>query len=316
MEGRLINNRLEDWVHVYKRREDTFQIFYSIRDFLVYFTLFCTVAKRKGVRVHALTLMYDHIHELISVDSQQHLKEFEREVNSIFAREWNRSVRVCGSFFAPFGSALKRGEKYIRNAVAYLANNPVERHLVPKVEDYRWNFLAYALSEHPFSEGFRSHHCSSALELGIKQVRYLQKGGHYLDYPALDRLVSRIPESELPILTDTIISIYNIIDYPSCVQLYGDFQTMLTAINANTGNEHDIKEVFTGTSDRVYLKMMNSICKKYALENYKSVICWPTETKAALIDPLRRASGASYKQACKFLHYTAPLLQYHAELTI
>ena len=42
-------------------------------------------------------------------------------------------------------------------------NNPVERHICQFAEQYRWNYLAYAASNHPFSEPYRKEKASKAM---------------------------------------------------------------------------------------------------------------------------------------------------------
>lgn len=292
------------WTHVYKRRSDENLIFYSIRDFLVYFTVFCTVATRLKVQVLGLTLMYDHIHELLCCPSLTLLRRFEQDVNAIYAKMWNEEAGVEGVFFDGFGYAQKRDEKHRRNNVAYLANNPVERRQCSRVEAYRWNFIAYAVSKTPYSHPIRLHCGSRALDKAMVRVRLLHQKGHWLTYPVIKELVQKLPKRELPCFIDFVISTYNTIDYNAVIQLYGTYEKMLLAINANTGNEHDIREMFVGYSDAVYQKMIRHIVKALQLPNGKSVITLSPEQKNALIWPLQACSGAVIRQVEKFLHFS------------
>jgi len=295
------------WSHIYKRRTDGNLVFYSGRDFLVYFTLFCTVAAKRNIQVIGLTLMHDHIHELIQTRSRRIQAAFEQEVNSLFARMWNKDASLEGPFFETYGFSQKRDEKYKRNCVAYLANNPVERKQCARVEDYRWNFIAYAASPNPYSEPIRSKHCSRALERAIERVRALHQRGRYLNYTVLSDLTRGIPPQEMQAFIDTVICIYNIIDYPAATNLYGSYDQMLLAINANTGNEHEIDESFVGYSDAVYLKMSRYLMDKKGITDIKSVIRMPPDRKYELFTPLLRVSGADPRQVGKFLHYTSHL---------
>ena len=55
--------------HIYQRTYDGYLIFYSVRDFLVFFTLLCTTARKYKITVLGLCLMYDHIHVLVKAPS-------------------------------------------------------------------------------------------------------------------------------------------------------------------------------------------------------------------------------------------------------
>lgn len=290
------------WTHVYKRRADENLIFYTQRDFLVYFTVFCTLATRLKVQVLGLTLMHDHIHELLRCPSLSGLRRFERDVNAIYAKMWNEEAGIDGVFFNGFGYAQKRDEKHRRNNVAYLANNPVERRQCSRVEAYRWNFIAYAVSKSPYSHPIRIHCGSRTLDRAMVRVRLLHQKGRWLTYPIITELVQNLPKKELSSFIDFVISTYNIIDYKTVIQLYGSYERMLLAINANTGNEHDIRESFVGYSDAVYLKMFRYIVKALKLPNVKSVITLRPEQKNDLVRPLQTCSGAVFRQVEKFLH--------------
>ena len=68
-----------------------------------------------------------------------------------YAREFNQSVSLAGRLLKKnFGSAPKRDDKAVRTAINYVGNNPVEKRLCVCPEEYRWNFIAYGNSRHPF----------------------------------------------------------------------------------------------------------------------------------------------------------------------
>ena len=297
------------WSHIYKRRADGHLIFYSTRDFLVYFTIFCVMAVKRKIQVLGLSLMYDHIHELICSRSYAVQAAFQQDVNSVFAKEWNRSTGLSGQCFETYGYAQKASDKHKRNAIAYLANNHVERRLCAKVEDIRWNFIAYAASPHPFTNPIRAKHCSTALQRATERIRSLHNNGRWLTYEILGNLVKGITKKELGSLTDFIITTYNVIDYQATIAMYGSYQQMLTAINANTGNEHDIKESFVGFDDAVYRKMASFMIQKAGLTDIRQVITLPSDEKFKWMVELQAYSRAHYRQVSKFLHYPIRLVR-------
>ena len=103
--------KADAWVHVYKRRKDKFLLFYTTRDFLVYYTLFFCLAEKHKVRAYGLCIMVDHVHELLQASERERLENFERELNSRFAKEWNFAHNTVGQVFSRFGNSIKLGDK-------------------------------------------------------------------------------------------------------------------------------------------------------------------------------------------------------------
>lgn len=291
------------WEHIYKRSADGGLLFYSVRDRLVYFTIFALAAKRYHIEVMALCLMFDHIHEMLRARYSSDRKRFEQYCNSVFSREWNESAERNGPVFESYGSAPKKGEKYQRNCFAYIQNNGPERKLCRRAEDYQWNFLAYATSRHPFSEPVRRHHISRALEKSLDRVSSLHRCGRYLGYRVLESLSDGLNPIEIKQLTDHIISTYNVIDYQASISLYGDYETLLTAINSNTGAEHDIREKQVGVTDKDYLSMISLVHRAHPeLSDIKRILTWDTDRRMELFQLIRKHTYATGAQIAKFLH--------------
>ena len=75
--------------HVYQNTHNGFLIFYSVRDCLVFFTVFMTVARLYHVRILGLCLMPDHIHVLLIAQSRKELGRFVHHYTRWYARLWN-----------------------------------------------------------------------------------------------------------------------------------------------------------------------------------------------------------------------------------
>ena len=109
-------------------------------------------------------------------------------------------------------------------------------------------------------------------------------------------------EKEKEQLTDFIITHYYPIDREAVLSFYGgDYQTMLTALNSNTGNEYDIQEDFDPDSHQIYTKMID-ICKRSSYEHNLKRMQVATHTQKRLIaDTLQKLTGATARQLQKFL---------------
>lgn len=291
--------------HIYKRTENGGLLFYTLSDYLVFFTITCVTAERMGITLSALTLMRDHVHEELEVQDRLLMSDYEQTVNAWYAQEFNRSCGREGQLFQhPFGSAPKRQEKRIRDSLAYLANNPVERKLCTKAIEYRWNFLAYAHGPHPFSKPLVIRKASAPLKRAVREIKVLRNLGKIVNYKTLERLFKPLQPNETQQLTDFIISTYNVIDYGKAVSWYGSFEKMIAAFDVNTGSEYDLRETFVGNNDTVYADLTTRILRRWKPGSIKEVITWPAEKKLDALEALARETVIPYPQIAKFLHLT------------
>ena len=289
--------------HIYKNTKDGGLLFYTLSDYLVYFTITCVAAEKKGITLAALTLMRDHVHEELEVHHRQVMADYEQLVNAWYAQEFNRSCGREGQLFNhPYGNAPKRTESRIRDSFAYLGNNPVERKLCRKAIDYRWNFLAYAHNPHPFSQPLVIRKASAPLKRAISLVKACHKQRNILNYRVLERMFQTLEKEEVQQLTDFIISTYNVIDYVAAASWYGSFDKMIAAFDVNTGSEYDMRETFVGKDDSVYAQIATRILDHWNLKSIKEVIVWPDEQKLDALDTLARETVIPFPQIAKFLH--------------
>ena len=289
--------------HIYQRTIKKFNIFYDIEDYLVYYTIFAIAARQYRIIVLGLCQMYDHIHMLIKPESRVIMSEFVRQVTSMFAREQNNDVGRKGSLFqARFGSAIKRGSKMVRTAIAYLFNNPVERMLCKRAEEFKWNFLAYAISDHPFSNPINNKTASRKLKRALKEVDLAEAEDRHLRYNQLKRILSGLDHNEQMQIVDHIISIYNPIDYDELIEHYGTYENMITAINSNTGSEYDIKEDRYKFSDMEYVRMSDILRQEEGISELRKITSMGVDEKMKLFGVLSQRVMCSNLPITKFLH--------------
>lgn len=290
--------------HSYQRLIDRGILFYDVSDYLLYFTIFCVTACKYKVRVLKLVQMPDHVHHATIAEQNRELSRFMQEYASTFAREYNQAVGRKGPLWdTPFGSVPKTTDKKVRTCLIYLDNNPVERQLVTAAEDYRWNYLAYGKSDHPFSEAIKLREASMPLRRALQEVQALHKQGRYLPYLLLKRLFASLPDKrESKQLTDYIIHTYSIIDHQAAIRYFGSYEEELIAAHATTGSEYDIREHFMGKSDVYYRQMTELILRSGRVQHPHQVISLPIEEKWELFQYLRRETFATSEQIGAFLH--------------
>ena len=294
--------RKEHCNHVYQRTLNGFNIFYDINDYLVYYTIFSIAALKYGVSVQGLCLMIDHIHMLVTTKSKSVLSEFVSYVTSIFVREYNSSIGRVGSLFEPrFGSAPKSDRKRLLSAIIYLANNPVERKLCSMAEQYRWNFIAYLNSDHPYSKNIPRYRLPYKLRKAMSVVDAMRVECRILNYAVLNQMMCGLTLEEKNQLIDYIIVKYSVLETELPVKYFSSYAEMLTAMHSTTGSEYDIKEDFTGISDVVYRDFIKILRTKGTGTMRESLVL-PQESRWSIAQELLSKTSAPVWQIAKFLH--------------
>ena len=258
--------------------------------------------------------MYDHVHQTVQVHTKDQLSFFQRRVAMDFSAEYyadlysiTLSKRPSESLFEiPFLSAPKVGSKKVRSNLAYLYNNPVERHIKKRAIEWRWNFLAYSQSDHLFSEKLLLNKASRKMRLAIGEIKGCLKRGEYLRHVQLRRLYSGLSPKEASQLTDFIISRYNVIDYGCLVRYFGDIEKAILAIDSNTGSEYDFQEERYSTPDLAYGEMIRNVERKGVVARAKDVVLLPEDRRKELKWMLMRETSADEWQASKFLWLDLP----------
>ncbi len=289
--------------HIYQRTANGYLLFYSVRDYLVFFSIVSIASKRYGIKLLGICQMVDHVHLLIVVQDISHIPVFIQFYTSHYARYFNRNSGLSGALFSKrYGIAEKRGDKKIRTAIAYLYNNPVEKGLGSRAIECRWNYLAYAESPNPFSEKLILRNASKALRRSLKELKFWADSGKPLNYSLVENMTAVLSDVEIKQLTDKVITLYNRIDYKSVTSYYKSHTEMLTAFDSNTGSEYDIQEEFSPGSDVIYFDLVRAASNLLQGKSVKSLLALPYKEKNAIAITLMKMTKATRKQVAKFLH--------------
>ena len=297
---RFINNECN---HIYQRTVNGFLIFYDREDYLVSYMILSVMARKYNVTLLKICFMIDHIHLLIDAPSREIMAAFMRDYSSVLIHEYNISIGRSGQMLhKSYGSAPKKGDKKTRSTIIYIGNNPVEKKLCIRAEDYRWNFLKYFVDDCPFSVRISLSESSRPLRRCIKIVKSTSRSNVYLNYTILRDMFGTLSESEQEYLTDYIIMSYFPFDKDILLSYYEDWNQMIEAMHSTAGSEHDIKEVFSYGSDQIYYEMVRYIKDEKMICPVRSVTVLPFEQKMILFNELRIHTGATPYEIKKFLH--------------
>ena len=258
-------------------------------------------AAREGIRVLSLCQVPDHVHFGVTANASRDLSSFVRDVSVAYARSDAIQCRRTGPLFnRSFGSAPKQGAKKGRTNLIYIGNNPVERQLCSKAPEYRWNYLAYGQSDHPFSEKLVVRKASWTMRKALKEIKGTYRRGQPLSYPLLQRLFGRLGQKERLQLIDFIITTYSVIDYDYSAKFFDGYGRMIQAMEVSTGSEYDINEVFVGRSDACYAQITKWLMKKLRLTDSHEVFPLPESDRTRLMMEAYRELGGNIWQLAKF----------------
>ncbi len=301
MKGRLVftNGAIQ---RIYQKTVHGFLIFYSVRDCLVFFTMIATAARRYHVRILGICLMVDHVHVLIEVGSKQEMDQFVCLYTSWFANTYNKCYGLKGSLFkAGYGAASKVDDKKQRSVIAYLYNNPVERLICKRAEQYPWTFLAYADGRFPFATSVRLDKARAPMRRAVEEVKCSRAEECPLSFAQLKRMTAPLTQPERKQLYDVIVSVYNCVNYPDLFYRFGNYADLITAINTTTGSEYAISEEFVGRSDLIYSQMTEFLLESHRIQSTDDLLRMPETERRELLDPLGLRTGASRRQLEKYL---------------
>ena len=260
-------------LHIYQRSIKGYNLFYDIEDFLVFYTIVSVISRVYDVVLLEMCLMVDHVHLLLSASSIDEISAFVRHYTSVFVLESNHDIGRKGPLFhKSYGSAPKKGSKKIRSAIVYIGNNPVEKNLCVRAEQYRWNFLAYLNNDTPFSKPVSYIDRSFSLNKAMKEVRTMVKLNRYLTHGQVRRLLGGQSEKDRGFLVDYIISKYYPFHKESLLSYYESVDEMFHAMRSTAGAEHDLEEVYYSGSDEVYRCMINVIRCEFQIYPVRSVV--------------------------------------------
>ena len=288
--------------HIYQRARGGFQLFYTDVDFLVFFSVFCVFARKHNIRVFGLCPMFDHLHTAVEAIDRSSVSPFVRDASSYYARVMNTWTRTdCPFCFDRFGCAIKHGDKKIRTTFSYVYNNPGEKGLCAKAEDYRWTFLAYAVSNNPFSEPLRLRLASMPLRRALKMIDYHVQKQLPLQHEWLTGVLDSLSSVEREQFIDYAIVSYNVIDYDGLLSYYGSYEKACLAFASNQGSEYDIKEEYSTDTHKGLIDIKCTLERIGKYHNVTDVIKTPLENRNAIARLLYYDCRATPNQIRKYL---------------
>jgi putative transposase len=105
-----------------------------------YIELWKAISERYGVKVHAYCLMTNHIHFLVTPETETAISNSMKVIGSRYAQYINHNYKRTGTLWeGRHRSSLVQSETYLLRCMRYIELNPVRASIVDRPEDYYWS---------------------------------------------------------------------------------------------------------------------------------------------------------------------------------
>lgn len=126
--------------HVIQRGNNRGACFFAEADYAAYLHWLRQAAQLYRVAVHAYVLMTNHVHLLVTPDSEGGISKLMQYLGRHYVHYINKAYRRSGTLWERrFRASLVESEEYLLALYRYIELNPVRAGMVGAAEDYRWS---------------------------------------------------------------------------------------------------------------------------------------------------------------------------------
>jgi putative transposase len=139
-------------MHAILRGIDRAVIFFHDSDYRVLLDMLAERAAAESVRIHAYVLMTNHLHLLMTPETERGPSSLMKGLGQRYVQHINRTDRRTGTLFeGRFRSSVIEADTYLLACQRYIELNPVRAGMVQAPGDYPWSsYRGNALGEaHP-----------------------------------------------------------------------------------------------------------------------------------------------------------------------
>jgi putative transposase len=126
--------------HVIQRGNNRTPIFTCDENFLYFELCLGKAVSEFGVAVHAIVLMANHVHLLVTPEAPQSLPKAMQSLSRRYVQHFNRAHQRTGTLWeGRYRSTLVDTARYFLTCMCYIERNPERAGIVERPEDYRWS---------------------------------------------------------------------------------------------------------------------------------------------------------------------------------
>lgn len=136
-------------VHVVQRGHNRSAIFFDANNYRTYLQRLSESAERYGCRIHAYVLMTNHVHLLLTPDSEGGVSRMMQRLGRSYVLYFNGVFGKSGTLWeGRYKGSLVQDDRYLLACMRYIEMNPVRAGMVDSPGQYRWSsYQANALGE-------------------------------------------------------------------------------------------------------------------------------------------------------------------------
>ncbi|MCM8795887.1 MAG: transposase [Candidatus Omnitrophica bacterium] len=137
----------QGYLHVICRGNNRKKLFFSQRDFKVYYNLLNKIKKEESIKILHYCFMPNHTHFLVEVGESSNLSRFIKRLNLKYSAYYREKHAYTGYLWqGRFKSKIIEKDEYFIQCGKYIELNPVKANIVSLPQDYPFSsYLHYAL---------------------------------------------------------------------------------------------------------------------------------------------------------------------------
>jgi putative transposase len=127
-------------LHLVQRGNNRSACFFAEDDYALYLRHLGELSRKFGCRVHAYTLMTNHVHILLTPEEADSASMTMKHLGQRYVQYVNRTYRRSGTLWeGRFKSCLSQSESYVFACYRYIELNPVRAGMCARPGEYRWS---------------------------------------------------------------------------------------------------------------------------------------------------------------------------------
>ena len=130
--------------HVIQRGNNREPIFYQDEDYQFYIEKLIDACKKHDCVLHAYVLMTNHVHLLITPNSEEGIGKVMQMIGRYYVQYFNHTYKRTGTLWeGRYKATLIDSDQYLFTCMRYIELNPVRAGMVSRPRDYPWSSYHY-----------------------------------------------------------------------------------------------------------------------------------------------------------------------------
>jgi putative transposase len=130
--------------HITQRGHNGDVCFIRQSDYLLYLLHLRELSEKHGCAVHAYCLMTNHVHLLLTPETESACSNLMRDLGQRYVQHFNKTYGRKGTLWqGRYWANVAQSARYVIGCYRYIERNPVVAHMVKAAADYPWSSAAH-----------------------------------------------------------------------------------------------------------------------------------------------------------------------------